>query len=66
MVFAFHTIEGYVNFIGERIAPEIWQDEEKYFKNCPTVAGRASFVSWWSLQVCRGCRKKGRLKEFLN
>lgn len=34
-VFAFHTVEAYMNFIGERIAPEIWQHERNYFKNEP-------------------------------
>lgn len=35
MVFAFHTVEAYLNFAGERLAPEIWQDEQKYFSKEP-------------------------------
>jgi hypothetical protein len=34
-VFAFHTIEAYINFVGERIAPEIWNDERNYFHKEP-------------------------------
>ena len=34
-VFAFHTIEAYLNFVGERIAPEIWKDERNYFRREP-------------------------------
>ena len=35
MVFAFHTVEAYLNFAGERLAPEIWQDERNYFRREP-------------------------------
>ncbi len=33
MVFAFHTMEGYINFLGEKIAPELWKDERTMFKS---------------------------------
>ena len=32
MVFALHALEAYLNFVGERIAPEIWKDEREYFR----------------------------------
>ena len=32
MVFASHTVEAYLNFVGERLAPEIWKDERNYFR----------------------------------
>lgn len=35
MVFAFHTVEAYLNFVGERLAPQIWQDERSYFRKEP-------------------------------
>ena len=35
MVFAFHTVEAYLNFVGEHLAPEIWQDERNYFRKMP-------------------------------
>jgi hypothetical protein len=35
MVFAFHTLEAYLNFVGERLAPELWQDERNFFRNEP-------------------------------
>jgi hypothetical protein len=33
MVFAFHSLEGYLNFVGDKIAPELWADERETFKN---------------------------------
>lgn len=35
MIFAFHTLEAYLNFVGGRLAPEIWQDERNFFRNEP-------------------------------
>jgi hypothetical protein len=35
MVFAFHTVEAYVNYLGEKLAPEIWADERNFFRNEP-------------------------------
>ena len=32
MIFAFHSIEGFLNFVGDKIAPEIWRDEKEHFK----------------------------------
>ncbi len=32
MAFAFHSIEGYLNFVGEKIAPDLWVDERTTFK----------------------------------
>jgi hypothetical protein len=31
MVFAFHTLEGYLNYLGEKIAPDLWRDEREQF-----------------------------------
>jgi hypothetical protein len=30
--FAFHSLEGYLNFVGDKIAPELWADERETFK----------------------------------
>jgi len=35
MVFAFHTIEAYLNYVGERLAPDIWKQERNYFRREP-------------------------------
>ena len=35
MVFALHTVEAYLNFIGELLAPAIWKDERNYFRKVP-------------------------------
>lgn len=32
VVFAFHTLEAYVNFAGEHLAPDLWADERKNFR----------------------------------
>lgn len=34
-VFAYHTVEAYLNYVGEKIAPDIWKDEQKYFQKQP-------------------------------
>lgn len=33
MVFAFHCMEGYLNFVGEKIAPDLWADERTRFRS---------------------------------
>lgn len=35
LVFAFHTLEAYLNFLLERLAPDIWADERNFFKREP-------------------------------
>jgi hypothetical protein len=35
MIFAFHTLEAYLNFIGEQLAPSIWRDERNFFRKEP-------------------------------
>ena len=35
MVFAFHTVEAYLNYIGELLAPDIWKDERNFFRREP-------------------------------
>lgn len=35
MVFAFHTVEAYLNYVGERLDPSIWTEEREYFRNEP-------------------------------
>jgi hypothetical protein len=35
MVFAFHAVEAYLNFVGELLAPDIWKNERDYFKKLP-------------------------------
>src|SRR4051794_31296704 len=32
MVFAFHAVEAYLNFVGELLAPDIWKNEREFFK----------------------------------
>lgn len=35
MVFAFHTVEAYLNFVGALLAPDVWKDERNYFRKEP-------------------------------
>jgi hypothetical protein len=35
MVFAFHTVEAYLNYVGGKLAPEIWPNERKCFSKVP-------------------------------
>jgi hypothetical protein len=35
MVFAFHTFEAYLNFVGERLAPDVWERERDFFRKSP-------------------------------
>lgn len=35
MVFAFHTVEAYLNFVGEKLDPSTWRIEREYFRNEP-------------------------------
>ena len=32
MVFALHTLEAYLNFVGDLLAPDTWKDERKFFR----------------------------------
>ncbi|GAB6084285.1 hypothetical protein JCM30471_31990 [Desulfuromonas carbonis] len=38
MLLAYLTFESYINFLGDRLAPEIWKSE-KYFFNNPQYKG---------------------------
>lgn len=35
MVFASHTLEAYLNYCGEKLAPDIWANEREYFRREP-------------------------------
>jgi hypothetical protein len=47
MVFALHCIEGYLNFVGEKILPELWKDEKKNFSRTG-IGGKLS-------KICECC-----------
>jgi hypothetical protein len=47
MVFAFHTLEAYLNFVGERLAPELW-DNERTEKSIRSFPGKMRKV----LEIC--------------
>jgi len=35
MLMAYLTYEAYINFLGDRLAPEIWKDERNFFNTAP-------------------------------
>jgi hypothetical protein len=35
MVFAFHTVEAHLNYVGEKLAPDLWKDERNFFRKEP-------------------------------
>ncbi|MGO9094610.1 MAG: hypothetical protein ACLQGV_05250 [Bryobacteraceae bacterium] len=35
MVFAFHAVEAYLNYVGEQLAPEVWRREREFFGKEP-------------------------------
>ncbi|HEY4487740.1 MAG TPA: hypothetical protein VI483_03190 [Candidatus Paceibacterota bacterium] len=35
MLMAYFTYEAYLNFLGDRIAPKVWEDERRYFSKKP-------------------------------
>jgi hypothetical protein len=43
MVFAYHSLEGYLNFVGEKIAPELWKDERARFSGTG-ITGKLSVI----------------------
>jgi len=47
MVFAFHTLEGYLNFVGDKVLPEMWRNERKEFKETG-ITGKLAAV----LEAC--------------
>lgn len=48
MVFAFHTLEAYLNFVGDRLAPSIWQDERNFKYPYSGFAGKLKKI----LELC--------------
>jgi hypothetical protein len=44
MVFGFHTVEAYLNFVGERLDPETWQNERISFATNPIAVGMENFA----------------------
>ena len=35
MLFALHAFEAYLNFLGMRLAPDLWNDEQNFFRKEP-------------------------------
>lgn len=44
MVFASHTLEGYLNFIGDKILPKLWENEKTEFRETG-IEGKITAIS---------------------
>jgi hypothetical protein len=44
MVFASHSLEGYLNFIGDKILPEVWKNEKEAFSGAG-IEGKLATIS---------------------
>jgi hypothetical protein len=51
MVFAFHAIEGYLNYLGEKVVPDLWRDEKKLFRDNPVPDKLAAVCERCNLAV---------------
>ncbi len=43
MVFSYHALEGYLNFVGAKLAPDLWKDEKKEFSDTG-IAGKLTAI----------------------
>ena len=50
MIFASHTLEGYLNFIGDTILPEVWKNERKEFKKTGITGKLAAILAECGLE----------------
>lgn len=50
MVFASHTIEGYLNFIGDKILPDLWKNEREEFSKTGIPGKLAALVKACGLE----------------
>ena len=63
MVFASHTLEGYLNFIGSTILPEVWKNERKEFKKTGITGKLAAILAECGLEPFdKGCRPHSTIK----
>jgi len=51
MTFTFLTVEAYVNFIGERLAPDLWKIERKHFKRTGILGKIAKVVELCGIEI---------------
>ena len=64
MVFAAHALEGYANFLGEKIAPDLWADERERFRDGGLAGKLEVLYERCGLPVLvRGCRPWSTIRE---
>lgn len=59
MVFAFHALEGYLNFVGEKIDPPLWIKEKELF-------GSSLFAKMAKVCELTAIRGRNAAKHFCN
>ncbi len=57
MVFASHTLEGYLNFIGDKILPELWKNERDEFKTTGITGKLAAILEECGLEPFENGRR---------
>jgi hypothetical protein len=50
MVFSFHTLEGYLNFVGDKISPQLWKNEREEFKKTGILGKLAAVLDRCELE----------------
>jgi hypothetical protein len=50
MVFSFHTLEGYLNFVGDKISPQLWKNEREEFKKTGILGKLAAILDRCELE----------------
>ena len=57
MVFCYHALEGYLNFVGEKIAADLWKDEKKEFSDTGIAGKLTAICNVCEIDVFDGSRR---------
>lgn len=64
MVFTSHALEGYVNFLGQKVAPELWENERERFRKTGLAGKLAALHERCGLEAPeRGRRPYSTIRE---
>lgn len=66
LVFSSHTLEGYANFLGEKIAPDLWKNERETFRKTGLVGKLDALHSCCGLLPLDRGRRPGASVQDLN
>lgn len=64
MLFASHALEGYANYLGEKVAPDLWMDERERFRATGVAGKLAALHECCGLEVpAKGRRPMSTIRE---